>query len=201
MVLIFSTPWCCASWSNSEINPFRSSTTSRGERRVQRSVKLTMSANRTVASEQASAMTPSPRLRRSAMLAGRMFSSSRSVLVQREMESGRNPLVSRFRPSGGDFQGMRVYRSDVVWGEREKEYSAPPSIVSMSPPGYPSAWVRPRRARFCFTRQNHCKPSLESWPWVCWRRSCLFSRACSSLLSRAAWICFWRPASISMGVT
>jgi hypothetical protein len=30
------------------------------------------------------------------------------------------------------------------------------SIVSMSPPGYPSAWLRPRSARFRFTRQVHC---------------------------------------------
>src|SRR5437899_5091633 len=26
----------------------------------------------------------------------------------------------------------------------------------MSPPGYPSAWLRPRRARFRFARQDHC---------------------------------------------
>src|SRR5215212_9174314 len=25
----------------------------------------------------------------------------------------------------------------------------------MSPPGYPSAWLHPCRARFCFTRQSH----------------------------------------------
>jgi hypothetical protein len=31
-----------------------------------------------------------------------------------------------------------------------------PFIVSMSPPGYPSAWLRPRRARFRFARQDHC---------------------------------------------
>jgi hypothetical protein len=37
-----------------------------------------------------------------------------NVLVQREMESCRF-LLDRFRPSGGDFQGMRVYRSDEVW--------------------------------------------------------------------------------------
>jgi hypothetical protein len=32
---------------------------------------------------------------------------------QPEMEKGRFPLVGKFRPSGGDFQGMGVYRSDV----------------------------------------------------------------------------------------
>jgi hypothetical protein len=35
------------------------------------------------------------------------------VPVQPEMEKGRFPLVDEFRPSGGDFQGIGVYRSDV----------------------------------------------------------------------------------------
>jgi len=39
---------------------------------------------------------------------------------------------------------------------REKEPPAPLSIGSMSPPGYPSAWLRPRSARFRFARQDHC---------------------------------------------
>ena len=30
-----------------------------------------------------------------------------------------------------------------------------PRTVAMSPPGYPSAWLRPRSARFRFTWQNH----------------------------------------------
>ena len=47
------------------------------------------------------------------------------VLVQREMESGRNPLVGKFRPLGGDFQGMRVYRSDLIEEESEEVNSAP----------------------------------------------------------------------------
>jgi hypothetical protein len=33
---------------------------------------------------------------------------------------GRFPLASKFRPLGGDFQGMRVYRSDGIWGGAEK---------------------------------------------------------------------------------
>ena len=37
-------------------------------------------------------------------------------------------------------------------------------IVSMSPPGYPSAWLRPSRARFRFTRQNHCNAAWRSAP-------------------------------------
>src|SRR5204863_928667 len=36
------------------------------------------------------------------------------VLVQPEMESCRF-LLDTFRPWGGDFQGMGVYRSDEVW--------------------------------------------------------------------------------------
>ena len=36
-----------------------------------------------------------------------------------------------------------------------------PFIVSMSPPGYPSAWLRPRRARFRFAQQDHCSSSAS----------------------------------------
>jgi hypothetical protein len=46
-----------------------------------------------------------------------------SVLVQREMERRRCPLVSNPPGSGGDFQGIRVYRSDGLFEERE---SVPP---------------------------------------------------------------------------
>jgi hypothetical protein len=42
------------------------------------------------------------------------------VLVQPEMEKERIPVASKFRPLGGDFQGMRVYRSDGIWGGAEK---------------------------------------------------------------------------------
>jgi hypothetical protein len=45
------------------------------------------------------------------------------VPVQREMESERSPLGAKFRPSGGDVQGMRVYRSDVVLGRAQKRTS------------------------------------------------------------------------------
>jgi hypothetical protein len=46
-----------------------------------------------------------------------------------------------FRPSGGDFQGIGVYRSDGCFGERRSTRLRAPVIVSMSPPGYPSAMV------------------------------------------------------------
>src|SRR5712692_634797 len=39
----------------------------------------------------------------------------------------------RFRPAGGGFQGMRLYRSDAGWQEREKDIRADAVIVSMSP--------------------------------------------------------------------
>jgi hypothetical protein len=80
----------------------------------------------------------------------------------------------RFRPSGGDFQGIGVYRSDVIWEERESEFgSALSYIVSMSPPGYPSAWLHPCRAGFRFTQHSHCRffPCVAAWPfWRAWRR-------------------------------
>jgi len=46
-----------------------------------------------------------------------------TVLVQPEMERGRFPLVGKFRPSGGDFQGIGVYRSDTFWGRAGKLFS------------------------------------------------------------------------------
>jgi len=48
------------------------------------------------------------------------LSTTWSVPVQPEMERRRFPLVGKFRPSGGDFQGMGVYRSDVFGEERER---------------------------------------------------------------------------------
>ena len=50
---------------------------------------------------------------------------------------------------------MGVFRSDGGWAARERVLT-PPFIGSMSPPGYPSAWLRPRSARFRFARQHHC---------------------------------------------
>src|SRR5450432_3603879 len=44
--------------------------------------------------------------------------------------------------------------------ERERRTSAL-DIVSMSPPSYPSAWLHPCRARFCFTWQSHCSSSCS----------------------------------------
>jgi hypothetical protein len=56
-----------------------------------------------------------------------------SVLVQPEMERGRSPLVS-------EYSTLRA----VIFK------------VSIRPPGYPSAWLLPRRARFRFAWQEHC---------------------------------------------
>src|ERR1700691_4133834 len=61
--------------------------------------------------------------------------------------------------SGGDFQGIGVFRSDGDWAAQERVLT-PPFIVSMSPPDYPSAWLRPRSARFRFARQDHCSSAM-----------------------------------------
>ena len=61
---------------------------------------------------------------------------------------------------------MGVYRSDVFWGRARKVFSrALLNIVSMSPPGYPSAWLHPCRARFRFSG----KIIVSSWRgiWLC----------------------------------
>ena len=47
------------------------------------------------------------------------------------------------------------------WKQRKKQVPALPFIVSMSPPGYPSAWLRPRSARFRFARQDHCSAAAS----------------------------------------
>ncbi len=98
----------------------------------------------------------------------------------------------------GDFQGMGVFRSDEVGRRREWRVPRCPVIVSMSPPGYPSAWFDPSRARCRFPWQCHGN-SIDSA--VCCRRGCRRRRAASGLRSRAAWIWAWRPASISRGLT
>jgi hypothetical protein len=65
------------------------------------------------------------------------FNYESSVLVQPEMERGRSPLVSIPPFGAGIFK------------------------ASMSPPGYPSARLRPRRARFRFARQDHCSSTTS----------------------------------------
>src|SRR3984893_5134069 len=42
-----------------------------------------------------------------------------------------------------------------IWKQRKEQVPALSFIVSMSPPGYSSAWLRPRRARFRFAREDH----------------------------------------------
>ncbi len=81
------------------------------------------------------------------------------VLVQPEMEKRRSPLVS-IPPFGRGFSRHGVFRSDGGWAAQERALT-PPFIVSMSPPGYPSAWLRPRSARFRFARQNHCNSATS----------------------------------------
>src|SRR5208282_5702767 len=76
------------------------------------------------------------------------------VLAQPEMEKRRCPLVS-IPPFGRGFSRHGVFRSDGGSAAQERVLT-PPFIVSMSPPGYSLAWLRPRSARFRFTRQDHC---------------------------------------------
>src|SRR6266566_306583 len=62
-----------------------------------------------------------------------------AVLVQREMERGRSPLVS-VPPFGvGIVKAPRYTDSMRIWKQRKEQVPALPFIVSMSPPGYPSA--------------------------------------------------------------
>jgi hypothetical protein len=57
---------------------------------------------------------------------------------------------------------FKAYGSiDPIGGFVGDTFCAPPClfIVSMSPSGYPSAELRPRRARFRFARQNYYRLS------------------------------------------
>jgi hypothetical protein len=81
-------------------------------------------------------------------LNGRTLSPFPTVLVQPEMERGRSPLV-RIPPfRAGIFKASGSTDPMRIWKPRKEQVPALPFIVSMSPPGYPSAWLRPRRARF-----------------------------------------------------
>src|SRR5450759_4316241 len=44
----------------------------------------------------------------------------------------------------------------MCFGEERERRTSALDIVSMSPPGYPSAWLHPCRARFRFTWRSHC---------------------------------------------
>jgi len=87
------------------------------------------------------------------------FPLNACVLVQPEMEKRRSPLVS-IPPFGRGFSRHGAFRSDGGWAAQERVLTAP-FIVSMSPPGYPSAWLRPRSARFRFARQNRCNSATS----------------------------------------
>src|SRR5713101_1438907 len=71
-----------------------------------------------------------------------------TVLVQPEMERGRSPLVSIPPFGAGIFKASGSTDPMRIWKQRKEQVPALLFIVSMSPPGYPSAWLRPRRARF-----------------------------------------------------
>ena len=96
------------------------------------------------------------------------------VLAQREMEKRRSPLVS-IPPFGRGFSRHEGLSSDdflTSASSAREEHPALLDIGSMSPPDYPSAWLRPRSARFRFVRQDHCSSattfrfSTSLWPVI-----------------------------------
>ena len=84
-----------------------------------------------------------------------------SVLVQREMERGRCPLVSIPPFEAGIFKALGSTDPLRIQKQRKKQVPALPSIVSISPAGYPSAWLRPRIACLRFARQDHCSSTTS----------------------------------------
>ena len=88
------------------------------------------------------------------------------------MEKRRSPLVSS-PPFGRGFSKHEGLSSDSLLPSACSAREEPPALLnlgSMSPPDYPSAWLRPRSARFRFTRQDHCSSattcrfSISGWP-------------------------------------
>src|SRR5947209_5857697 len=80
------------------------------------------------------------------------------------MEKRRSPLVS-IPPFGrGLFKAQESFDPMDV-GRRQERVLTPPFIVSMSPPGYPSAWLHPCSARLRFARQDHCS-SATTCPFL-----------------------------------
>jgi hypothetical protein len=71
------------------------------------------------------------------------------------MEKQRFPLV-RIPPFGRRFSRHQCLPIRCDLGGARKATSTLAIIVSISPPGYPSAWLHPSIARFCFTWQSHC---------------------------------------------
>jgi hypothetical protein len=78
------------------------------------------------------------------------------VLVRPEMERGRCPIVSIPPFGAGIFKESRSTDQMRIWKQCKEQVPVLPFIVSMSPPGYPSTWLRPRGARFRFAWQDHC---------------------------------------------
>ena len=91
------------------------------------------------------------------------------------MESGRSPLVSIPPFGAGIFKASRSTDPLRIWKQRKEQVPALPFIVSMSPPGYPSAWLRLRRARFRFARQDDRNSATSIGPNFRMRRQQEFS--------------------------
>jgi hypothetical protein len=80
------------------------------------------------------------------------------VLAQPEMEKQRAPLMWIPPLRDGDFSRRTGLSPDDFLPSVCSAREEPPALLdigSMSPPGYPSAWLRPRSARFRFARQVH----------------------------------------------
>jgi hypothetical protein len=84
------------------------------------------------------------------------------VLVQPELERGRSPLTSILPFGAGIAKASRSTDPMRIWKQRKERVPALPFIVSMSSPGYPSAWLRPRRARFRFADKIIVAPPRPS---------------------------------------
>ena len=68
----------------------------------------------------------------------------------------------RLRPAGGGFQGMRLYRSDAVWQECEKEIRRCSDRLDEPNQAIPRRGCIPAEPAAVSTQQNHCT-SHRDW--------------------------------------
>jgi len=115
-----------------------------------------------------------------------------------------------FRPPGGDFQGMRIYRSDRcldAWAA--KKFTPPitdhrPRWVRQAIPRHGCVPAEPASVSPDIDLIGYAASKLEEdcgsarWAFAACARRFL---ADTSFWSRAAWISAWRPSNMACGVT
>jgi len=92
-------------------------------------------------------------------LLGRSLDRERRLKVN---VCGASPVSENSAFRAGIVKKSRSADPMRIWEWRKEQVPALPFIVPMSPPGYSSAWLRPRRARYRVAQQAHCSSTTSS---------------------------------------